>query len=76
MKKIFVFTLVTALALCAAEVYPAEPNKKAQDANRLAREGADAAKNQDWDKAVELLRSEGLVRTVIGRGIFVSRPGG
>src|SRR5207253_2141141 len=56
MKKIFVFTLVTALALCAAEVYPAEPNKKAQEANRLAREGADAAKNQDWDKAVELLR--------------------
>src|SRR5438552_18186392 len=56
MKKIFVFTLVTALALCAAEVYPAEPNKKAQEANRLAREGADAAKSQDWDKAVELLR--------------------
>lgn len=27
-------------------------------------------------KAIELLRSEGLVRTVIGRGIFVSRPGG
>ncbi len=27
-------------------------------------------------KAIELLRSEGLVRTVIGRGIFVSRPNG
>jgi tetratricopeptide (TPR) repeat protein len=56
MKNIFVFILVMALALCAAEVYPAEPNKKAQEANRLAREGADAAKNQDWDKAVDLLR--------------------
>jgi tetratricopeptide (TPR) repeat protein len=56
MKKIFVFTLVTALALCAAEVYPAEPSKNTKEANRLAREGADAAKNQDWDKAVELLR--------------------
>jgi hypothetical protein len=27
-------------------------------------------------KAIELLRTEGLVRTVIGRAIFVSRPGG
>ena len=26
-------------------------------------------------RAIEVLRSEGLVRTVIGRGIFVSRPG-
>ena len=26
-------------------------------------------------KAIELLRAEGLVRTVIGRGIFVTRPG-
>jgi DNA-binding GntR family transcriptional regulator len=25
-------------------------------------------------RAVELLRAEGLVRTVIGRGIFVTRP--
>jgi Flp pilus assembly protein TadD len=56
MKKNFVFTLVTALALCAAQLYPAEANKNAKESNRLAREGADAAKNQDWDKAVELLR--------------------
>lgn len=27
-------------------------------------------------KAIELLRAEGLVRTVIGRGIFVTRPDG
>ena len=56
MKKSFVFTLVTALALCAAEVYPAEPNKNTKEANRLAREGAEAAKSEDWDKAVESLR--------------------
>src|SRR6266704_3371689 len=56
MKKSFGFTLVTALALCATEVYSAEPNKNTKEANRLAREGAEAAKSQDWDKAVELLR--------------------
>jgi GntR family transcriptional regulator len=27
-------------------------------------------------RAIELLRAEGLVRTVIGRGIFVTRPDG
>ena len=56
MKKIFAFTLVTALALCATEVYSAEPNKNTKEANRLAREGAEAAKSEDWDKAVESLR--------------------
>ena len=56
MKKSFVFTLVTALALCATEVYSAEPNKNTKEANRLAREGAEAAKGEDWDKAVESLR--------------------
>jgi len=56
MKKSFVFTLVTALALCATEVYSAEPNKNTKEANRLAREGAEAAKSEDWDKAVESLR--------------------
>src|SRR5437899_8755394 len=55
MKKSFVFTLVTALALCATEVYSAEPNKNTKEANRLAREGAEAAKSEDWDKAVESL---------------------
>jgi tetratricopeptide (TPR) repeat protein len=34
----------------------AEANKDAKEANKLAREGADASKNQDWDKAIELLR--------------------
>ena len=55
MKKSFAFTLITALALCVSQVSGAE-TKKNVEANKLAREGAEAAKNQDWDKAVELLR--------------------
>ena len=55
MKKSFAFTLTTALALCVSQVCQGEA-KKNVEANRLAREGAEAAKNQDWDKAVELLR--------------------
>jgi tetratricopeptide (TPR) repeat protein len=58
MKKSFAFTLITALALCVSQVChgQAKKNVKENEANRLAREGAEAAKNQDWDKAVELLR--------------------
>ena len=55
MKKSFAFTLITALALCVSQMSGAE-SKKNVEANKLAREGAEAAKNQDWDKAVELLR--------------------
>jgi tetratricopeptide (TPR) repeat protein len=55
MKKSFAFTLTTALALCVSQVCQGEA-KKNVEANKLAREGAEAAKNQDWDKAVELLR--------------------
>ncbi|HVD95703.1 MAG TPA: tetratricopeptide repeat protein [Candidatus Limnocylindria bacterium] len=55
MKKIFAFTVITALALCVSQVSGAE-SKKNVEANRLAREGAEAAKSQDWDKAVDLLR--------------------
>jgi len=56
MKKSFVFTLITALALCVSQVCQGQAKKSSNEANRLAREGAEAAKNQDWDKAVELLR--------------------
>jgi tetratricopeptide (TPR) repeat protein len=56
MKKIFVFTFVAALALCAAQLSDAQATKDAKEANKLAREGAEASKNQDWDKAIELLR--------------------
>ena len=55
MKKSFAFTLIMALALCVSQVSGAEP-KKNVEANKLAREGAEAARNQDWDKAVEMLR--------------------
>src|SRR6266404_4495675 len=56
MKKSFAFTLITALALCVSQVCHGQAKKTSNEANKLAREGAEAAKNQDWDKAVELLR--------------------
>jgi tetratricopeptide (TPR) repeat protein len=56
MKKIFVFTFVAALALCAAQLSDAQAPKDAKEANKLARQGAEASKNQEWDKAIELLR--------------------
>ena len=55
MKRSFAFVLITSMALCTSQVCQAE-TKKNPEANRLAREGAEAAKNQDWDKAVDLLR--------------------
>ncbi len=55
MKRSFAFILITSLALCASQVCEAQA-KKNPEANRLAREGAEAAKNQDWDKAVDLLK--------------------
>ena len=56
MKKIFVFTFVAALALCAAQLSDAQATKDAKEANKLARDGAEASKNQEWDKAIDLLR--------------------
>jgi tetratricopeptide (TPR) repeat protein len=53
MKKYSILTLITALALCYSQVVQAQGNK---EANKLAREGAEASKNQDYDKAVDLLR--------------------
>ena len=55
MKKSFAFTLTTALALCVSQVCQAA-EKKNPAANKLALEGAKAAKNQDFDKAVDLLK--------------------
>jgi len=55
MKRSFAFVSITALALCASQVCQAA-EKKNPEANRLAREGAEAAKNQDFDKAVDLLK--------------------
>jgi tetratricopeptide (TPR) repeat protein len=55
MNRSFAFILITALALGVSQVCQAA-EKKNPEANRLAREGAEAAKNQDFDKAVDLLK--------------------
>jgi tetratricopeptide (TPR) repeat protein len=55
MNRSFAFILITALALGVSQVCQAA-EKKNPEANRLAREGAEAAKNQDFDKAVDLLQ--------------------
>ena len=55
MIRSFAPILIAALTLCASEVCQAQA-KKNPEANRLAREGAEAAKNQDWDKAVDSLK--------------------
>src|SRR6266850_7952076 len=62
MNRSFAFVLMTSLALCGSQVCPAakkenaEANKKNPEANKLALQGAEAAKSQDWDKAVDLLK--------------------
>ena len=56
MKKSFAFTFITALAVCGSQVCLAQA-KKNPEANKLARDGLEAAKkDQDWDKAVDLLK--------------------
>ena len=55
MKKSFTFILITVLTLCVSQVCQAA-EKKNLEANKLALEGAKAAKNQDFDKAVDLLK--------------------
>jgi tetratricopeptide (TPR) repeat protein len=55
MNRYCAFTLVAALALCGSGISQAA-EKKNPEANRLAREGAEAAKSQDFDKAVDLLK--------------------
>jgi tetratricopeptide (TPR) repeat protein len=62
MKKYSVLSVIIVLAVCVSQVARAQGKKEgskgqtANEANKFAREGADAAKSQDWDKAVELLR--------------------
>ena len=55
MNRSFAFTLVAALALCASQVGQAA-EKKNPEANKLAVEGVKAAKNQDFDRAIDLLK--------------------
>src|ERR1044071_6459298 len=56
MKRTFVFTFITAVALCATQLSEAQATKDAKEANKLAREGAEASKDQDFDKAIESLK--------------------
>jgi tetratricopeptide (TPR) repeat protein len=53
MKKYSALTLITALAVCVSQFAHAQGNKEAAN---FAREGAEASKNQDWDKAIDLFR--------------------
>src|SRR6266481_1029962 len=55
MKRSFAIILITALAFCASQICQAA-EKKNPEANKLALEGAKAAKSQDFDKAVDLLK--------------------
>jgi len=57
MKKYFAFALITAVAIGAAQLCEGQAkNAKEKEANKLAVEGAEASKNQEWDKAIDLLR--------------------
>jgi tetratricopeptide (TPR) repeat protein len=55
MNRSFAFTLVALLSFCASQVCQSA-EKKNPEANKLAVEGAKAAKSQDFDKAVDLLK--------------------
>src|SRR5215470_17798707 len=55
MNRSFAFIVIAALTLCASHVCQAA-EKKNPEANKLAVEGAKAAKSQDFDKAVDLLK--------------------
>src|SRR6266487_4579925 len=62
MKKYSALTLIVALAVGLSQIAQAQGGKEAKqakgssEANRLAREGAEALKSNDLDKAVDLLR--------------------
>ena len=53
MKQYSALTLITALAVCVSQFAHAQGNKEAA---KFAREGAEASKNQDWNKAIEAFR--------------------
>jgi len=55
MNRSFAFIVIAALTLCASQLCQAA-EKKNPEANKLAIEGAKAAKSEDFDKAVELLK--------------------
>ena len=53
MKTLFALCLVTTLGLSAVQSAQQEGN---QEAAKIAREGSQAAKDQDWNKAIERFR--------------------
>jgi tetratricopeptide (TPR) repeat protein len=53
MKNFSSLTLIMVLALCCSQLAQAQGNK---EATKFAREGAEASKNQDWNKAIEAFR--------------------
>jgi tetratricopeptide (TPR) repeat protein len=55
MKKYSTLTVMIALSLCISQVVQAQGGKE-KEANKLARDGTEALKNQEWDKSVELFR--------------------
>jgi tetratricopeptide (TPR) repeat protein len=62
MKRYSALTMIIALSVCVSQIAQAQGGKEAKaakgssEANRLAREGAEALKSNDFDKAVEMLR--------------------
>jgi tetratricopeptide (TPR) repeat protein len=62
MKRNSILTVIIVLSACVSPVAQAQGGKEAKqakgnsEANRLAREGAEALKSNDFDKAVDLLR--------------------
>src|SRR5262245_61255403 len=55
MNRSFALIAIAALGLCASQICQAA-EKKNPEANKLAIEGAKAAKSEDFDKAVDLLK--------------------
>ena len=53
MKKFSSITLIVALALCCSQSVQAQGNKEAAN---YSREGFEATKSKDWDKAVDAFR--------------------
>ena len=57
MKKYSLVTLILVSMVCISQAAPQRGGKeKENEANKLAREGAEALKSNDFDKAVDLLR--------------------
>ena len=53
MKNFSIFVFAAAVAIASGQFAQGQGN---QEANKLAREGGQASKDQDWDKAINLLK--------------------